>query len=200
MRGQELSNQRLVVVRHGATEWSAAGRHTGRTDVTLTGLGEAQATALGPRLSGHRFAAVWVSPRLRAQETCALAGFGESAEVVSDLAEWDYGDYEGRTTAEIRGERPGWSLWSDGVPGGESLAQVAARAERVVARCRAASGDVLAFAHGHILRVVAACWLGLAPEAGASLALGPAALGVLDWERDVPVVARWDDDGSDPLG
>jgi len=194
---------RLAVVRHGATEWSRAGRHTGRTDVALLREGEAQAAAVGARLAGHHFARVLVSPRLRARQTCELAGFGPESQLCPDLAEWDYGDYEGKTTAEIRAERPGWSLWADGVPGGERLDEVAARAARVVALAREAardSGDVLAFAHGHILRVVACQWAGLPPRSGGSLALSPGALGVLGWEREVPVIARWDDTGDDPLG
>lgn len=188
-----------MVVRHGATQWSSAGRHTGRTDVPLTPEGEAQARALERRLGGRSFALVLTSPRLRARRTCELAGFGPQARVTDDLQEWDYGRYEGRTTAEIRSERPGWSLWADGVPGGESIEQVADRAERVVARARRADGDVLAFAHGHILRVVAATWIGLPPSVGGSLLLQPAAIGVLGWEREHPVLERWDDAGGDPL-
>jgi probable phosphoglycerate mutase len=191
---------RLVVVRHGATEWSGAGRHTGRTDVDLVPEGEAQARALGTVLAGHRFSRVLVSPRLRARRTAELAGFGSVADECADLEEWDYGEYEGLTTAEIRRRRPTWSLWTDGVPGGESIEQVAERAERVVSLVRRSAGDVLAFAHGHILRIVAARWIGLPPTAGASLLLWPAALGVLGWERDTPAVVRWNDTGGDPLG
>lgn len=191
---------RLVVVRHGATAWSSAGRHTGRTDVALAPDGEAQARALAGRLGGHLFARVLVSPLSRARRTCELAGFGDRAEVWPDLAEWDYGAYEGMTTAEIRDARPGWRLWDDGVPGGERLEEVAARADRVVHTARHASGDVLAFAHGHVLRVLAARWLGWAPSLGGSLLLAPSAIGVLTWERDAPVIGRWDDAGGDPLG
>jgi len=190
---------RLVVVRHGSTTWSEAGRHTGRTDVPLDSRGEAQARALAGRLAGHRFARVLVSPLGRARRTCELAGFGRLAEVCADLAEWDYGDYEGLTSSEIRRTRPGWRLWEDGVPGGERLEEVSERADRVVAGVRAGGGDVLAFAHGHVLRVLAARWLGMAPSAGGSLLLAPSALGVLTWEREAPVLGRWDDDGDDPL-
>jgi broad specificity phosphatase PhoE len=190
---------RLVVVRHGSTAWSRAGRHTGRTDLPLDAGGAAQARALGGRLAGHRFALVLVSPLRRARQTCALAGLADTAQVRDDLVEWDYGNYEGRTSAEIRAERPGWRLWDDGVPGGETLEEVAARAGRVVAEAREADGDVLAFAHGHLLRVTAACWLGLPAVTAGSLLLGAGALGVCGWEREVPALGRWDDDGDDPL-
>jgi probable phosphoglycerate mutase len=191
---------RLVVVRHGATAWSIAGKHTGRTDVPLVAQGEEQARALAGRLGPHPFARVLVSPLARARQTCELAGFAARAEVRPDLAEWDYGEYEGLTSAEIRRDRPGWRLWDDGVVGGERLEDVAARADRVVAEVRAGDGDVLAFAHGHVLRVVAARWLGMPPAAAGNLMLAPGALGVLTWERETPVLGRWDDDGADPLG
>ncbi len=190
---------RLVVVRHGSTEWSASGRHTGRTDVPLDPEGEAQARALAQRLAGHPFTRVLVSPLGRARRTCELAGFGHRAEVTGDLAEWDYGEYEGLTTPEIRARRPGWRLWHDGVPAGERIGEVAARAERVIASVRSGRGDALAFAHGHLLRVLAARWLDMPPAAGGQLLLAPAALGVLSWEHGVPVLGRWDDDGADPL-
>jgi len=188
-----------VVVRHGATEWSLAGRHTGRTDLPLLPDGWRQAEQLGGRLAGHRFALVLTSPLQRAAETCALAGFGDVARPCPDLCEWDYGAYEGRTTDEIRAQRPGWSIWSGGVPGGETLAEVARRADRVVALARATPGDVLAFAHAHLLRVVAARWIGLEPTAGALLVLRPATISVLGWERETPVVVRWNDAAGDPL-
>ena len=199
MTGAEPPGGRLVVVRHGSTAWSAAGRHTGRTDVPLDAHGEAQARALAGRLGSHDFALVLTSPLGRARRTCQLAGFGDRAEVCDDLAEWDYGGYEGLLTDEIRRDRPRWTLWHDGVPGGETLEHVAARADRVVRKARLADGDVLAFAHGHLLRVLAARWLGLPPYAGGSLLLAPAGLGVLTWERQAPVLGRWDDDGADPL-
>ncbi|MHB8592997.1 MAG: histidine phosphatase family protein [Acidimicrobiales bacterium] len=190
---------RLVVVRHGATEWSRSGRHTGRTDVPLCGLGEAQATDLARRLGVHRFALVLSSPLARARRTCALAGFDEPARVIDDLAEWDYGQYEGLTTDGIRAGHPGWSLWRDGAPGGETADQVGLRADRVVALAREAGGDVLAFAHGHVLRVVTARWLGLPAGAGSLFLLPPAGIGVLGWEREVPALVRWGPGDADLL-
>ena len=188
---------RLVVVRHGQTEWSRDGRHTGRTDVPLLPEGERQAAVLRDWLAGCRFSSVLVSPLERARRTCDLAGFGASAAVCDDLAEWDYGDVEGRTSAEVRAERPGWTLWHDGVTGGETLDQVAARADRVVAAAAAAPGDTIAFAHGHVLRVVAARWLGLQAASGAHFELGPAAIGVLGWEHGTPVISAWNLAGGD---
>lgn len=181
---------RLWLVRHGETEWSASGRHTSRTDVDLTAAGEDSARALRDRLATVPFARVLTSPRLRARRTAALAGF-ESAEVLDDLAEWDYGEDEGRTTADIREERPGWTVWTDGPRGGESAAQVAARADRVVGRVRAQDGDVLAFCHGHIARVVAVRWLGQPVGLGAHLELATGSVSVLGWERETPTIERW---------
>ena len=198
MTGDHPRN-RLVVVRHGATTWSTAGRHTGRTDVPLDAEGEAQARHLGERLKGLAFARILCSPLGRARRTCELAGFGDRAQITDDLAEWDYGDYEGLTTDQIRRDRPGWTLWDDGVEGGERIDQVAARADRVVALVRQGQGDALAFAHGHLLRVLAARWLTLAPQWGRALLLAPAGLGVLSWEREVPALGRWDDDGGPAL-
>lgn len=180
----------LWVARHGETEWSAAGRHTGRTDVPLTDVGHRQALALQPMLSAHRFALVLASPLQRARATAEDAGFA-AAESDDDLAEWDYGDYEGRTTAEIRRDRPGWVVWRDGCPGGESIDSLGARTDRVIARARSVDGDTLVFAHGHLLRVLAARWIGLPPADGALLGLDPAGIGVLGWEREQPVVRRW---------
>ncbi len=199
MTKAETPPSRLVVVRHGSTPWSSAGKHTGRTDVPLDDEGRAQAMALGGRLQGRRFAQVLCSPLGRARATCELAGFGDLARTCEDLAEWDYGDYEGLTTDQIRRGRPGWTLWDDGVPGGEAIEQVAGRAERVIEVARLAVGDTLAFAHGHVLRVVAARWLGWDPGEGRRLLLSPAAVGVLTWERETAVLGRWDDDGGDPL-
>jgi broad specificity phosphatase PhoE len=190
---------RLVVVRHGATEWSRSGRHTGATDLTLLDEGRRQAAELGRRLAGHRFASVLTSPLGRARETCEIAGFGAQAEVCGDLREWDYGEYEGLTTDEIRAQRPGWSLWRDGAPGGEAAADVGARADRVIAAARSRTGDVLAFAHAHVLRVVGARWLGLAPTAGSLFTLAPASISVLGWEREVAVASRWNDAPGNPL-
>ena len=180
----------LWLVRHGETEWSRTGAHTGRTDIPLTAAGRANAAAVGRYLRTRSFALVLASPLERARETCRLAGF-ESAPVDPNLSEWDYGDYEGLTTAQIQAERPGWSLWTDGVPNGETAAQVAARADAVIARALAADGDVVLFAHGHILRVLAARWLGLPPEDGRLFAMGTAAVSSLGYERDGRVITRW---------
>jgi probable phosphoglycerate mutase len=192
---------RLVLVRHGQTAWSRTGRHTGTTDVPLEAAGRRQADLLGRRLAGHEFAQVLVSPLGRAAQTCALAGFGAGAVVGADLREWDYGAYEGRTTEEIRAERPGWSIWRDGVIDGETLADVATRAARLVAsvRSRPTPGDVLAFGHAHILRVVAACWTGLDPAHGAHFVLDAASISVLGYERETPVVLRWNDTAGEPV-
>ena len=180
---------RVVLARHGATEWSESGQHTSTTDVSLTEAGRAAARELGARLKGREFALVLSSPRARARDTATLAGF--DPEIDPDLAEIGYGEYEGRTTPEIREERPGWTLWRDGSPGGETLAQAGERADRVIARARAAGGDVLLFAHGHILRVIAARWLELPPERGASFALHTATLSELGFEREHRVILRW---------
>jgi broad specificity phosphatase PhoE len=153
---------------------------------------------VGRRLAHHHFALVLVSPLERARETSELAGFGD-AVVCDDLREWDYGDYEGRTTADIRTERPGWSLWLDGAPGGETLAQVGQRADRVVALVRSVAGDVLVFAHAHILRVVAARWLALPADDGSRWVLGPGSVSILGWERETPVIECWNDSGGKPL-
>jgi probable phosphoglycerate mutase len=183
----------MFLVRHGATAWSRSGQHTGRTDVALLDDGRAEARSLAPVLAGHEFSLVLTSPLSRARETCALAGLGDRAEVMNDLIEWDYGEYEGLTTDEIRLGRPGWSLWVDGVPGGETVGEVGRRVDRVIETARAAGGDVICFAHGHVLRVLAARWVGLPPVGGRLLALEAAALSVLGWEREVPVLARWNE-------
>jgi len=180
----------LVLVRHGETEWSRDRRHTGRTDIPLTPVGEVQARSLAPRLAGWTFAEVLVSPLIRATETAELAGLG-GAEVTPDLVEWDYGDYEGRTTADIREERPGWDLFVDGVPHGETIGQVADRVDRVIARVRAGSGDVACVAHAHLLRILAVRWLDLAPADSRYLVLGPASISVLGWEREQAVIEHW---------
>lgn len=181
----------LWLVRHGETEWSATGQHTGRTDLPLTLEGKLHARQIGGFLNGRGFALVLTSPLQRASETCRLAGYGQSAIIDANLREWDYGEYEGRTTPEIQIERPGWSLWRDGVIGGERIAQVAARAQNVIDRAVASSGDALLFAHGHILRVLAACWLGLPPETGRLFALGTASTSILGQERDTRVITQW---------
>lgn len=182
-----------MLVRHGETEWSRSGQHTGRTDIPLTELGRRQAELAGASLRGRRFALVLTSPLQRAAETCRLAGLGEAAQVRGELAEWDYGAFEGRTTADIRTEVPGWSLWRDGVPRGETAAEVGARADRIIAEARAAEGDVALFAHGHVLRVLAARWLGLSPVDGRLFALSTATISILGYERETAVILRWNE-------
>ncbi|TIC87390.1 histidine phosphatase family protein [Nocardioides sp. GY 10113] len=186
----ETVENRVWLVRHGPTAWSTTGQHTSVTDLPLLPEGEEAARALAPRLAGLDFAAVLTSPRLRARRTAALAGFGD-AEVDEDLAEWGYGSYEGRTTAEIRETVPGWSIWKDPAPGGETAAEVAARLDRVVARARTTVGDTLVFAHGHSLRVLAARWLGQPVAMGRFLRLDTATVSVLGYEREAPAVLRW---------
>jgi broad specificity phosphatase PhoE len=188
----------LYLVRHGETEWSRDGRHTGRTDIQLTARGRQQAELVGRYLGGHRFALVLTSPLARAVETCSLAGLGVVALERDDLREWDYGEYEGRTTSDIRKERPGWSLWRDGVPGGETVEAVGARADAVIAEARESGGDVALFAHGHLLRILAACWLGLPPRDGALLALDPATVSILGYEREQSVIRLWNDSAEGP--
>jgi broad specificity phosphatase PhoE len=180
----------IWLVRHGETEWSKSGAHTGRTDIPLTENGRQQAAELGRYLAGRRFSAVLSSPLRRARETCELAGLGQF-ETIADLQEWDYGDYEGRTTAEIRRERPDWSLWNDGSPNGESIEQAGVRADRVIDRLLPVEGDVALFAHGHILRILAARWMGQPPAEGRSLALGTASLSTLGYEREARVLLLW---------
>ena len=185
----------LWLVRHGETAWSASGQHTSRTDVDLTTAGVVAARGVGPRLAGCSFARVLSSPLLRSRRTAELAGFPDP-ELVEDLREWDYGDDEGRTTAQIREDRPGWTVWRDGPLGGETAAQVSARADRVVAMVRATPGPVLAFSHGHFSRVLGARWLELEVRDGAHLALSTASVSVLGWERDVPTVRHWNHTGT----
>ena len=181
----------IVLVRHGETEWSRDGKHTGSTDVELTGRGREQAAALAAALRGREFARVLTSPLARAAETARLAGFGEIVEPREELREWDYGEYEGRRTVDIRQERPGWTLWTDGVPGGETAAEVAARVDRLIEELGETEGAVLAFAHGHLLRVLAVRWIGLEPDSGRLFALDPATISVLGYERETPVVRVW---------
>ena len=190
----------VYLARHGETEWTLSGRHTGRTDLPLTAHGQGEALRLGQRLHGLSFATVLTSPLRRARQTCDLAGFGAKAEVEPDLLEWNYGAYEGRTSAEIHAERPGWQLFRDGCPGGESPDEVAARADRVASRVRAAGHGVLLFSSGHFLRVFAARWLGLEPGAGRYFALGTASLSVVGYEHDrsQPVIRLWDEAPDEP--
>ncbi len=185
----------IYLARHGETAWSVSGQHTGRTDLPLTAQGEQNARRLGERLAGLQPAWVVTSPLERARRTCELAAFGPVASIDPDLTEWDYGAYEGKTPAEIRRERPGWEIFRDGCPGGESLAQVSARADRVVARLRAIGADVLVFSSGHLLRVLAARWLGLDGALGRYLFLDTAALSILGYQRDLtePVIRLWND-------
>ncbi len=207
----------MVLVRHGETDWSRARRHTGRTDVHLSDLGRHQGDLLSERLGARRFAKVLTSPLSRAVETCELAGLAQGAQRLDDLREWDYGAYEGLTTDEVRAQRPQWSLWDGGVPEGETLADVAARADRVLTRLRRAGDapagdaptgdaptgdapagdapatDVAVFGHGHQLRVLAARWIGLDPVVGRHLALYAGSISTLGWEHETPVLVTWND-------
>jgi broad specificity phosphatase PhoE len=179
------------LARHGATDWSAAGKHTGRTDIPLNDNGRRAARTLATVLRAERFDLVLVSPMQRAQETCRLAGFGEQAQVDANLREWDYGDYEGITTDEIRQQRPGWTVFADGCPGGETLAEVGARADLVIERVLANDGRALLFGHGHGLRILAARWIDLSPAGGERLSLGTASVSVLGWEHESGAITRW---------
>ncbi|MFG2340247.1 histidine phosphatase family protein [Streptomyces yangpuensis] len=198
---------RILLARHGQTAWSQLGKHTGRTDVPLLEEGKQGAKLLGERLArdpwkGLPGLEVRTSPLVRASESCDLAGFGARAEPWDALLEWDYGEYEGMTPAEIQAVRPGWLIWRDGVPGGESVADVSARADEVVAWARSAERDVLVFAHGHILRTLAARWLGFDASFGARIRLEPTSLSVLGWAYGAPALERWNDTGhldADPL-
>jgi len=186
----------IYLARHGETAWSLTGQHTGLTDLPLTELGECNARRLAERLRGVRFTKVFVSPLQRARRTCELAGFGAVAEIDPDLVEWDYGQYEGLRTSEIRAEHPDWQLFRDGCPGGESVQQVASRADRVVSRVREVSADVLLFSSGHFIRVLTSRWLGLAPSPNARLfMLSTASLSALGYEQDLsrPVIQLWND-------
>jgi len=186
------AERQIWLARHGETEWSRDGRHTGLTEIPLTNLGRSQAEALGARLAGHRFSLVLTSPRSRATETARLAGFADG-EVDPDLAEWDYGDLEGRRSAEIAADHPGWTIWTGPWPGGETIGQVSARADRVLARCLApdVTGDTLIFGHGHMLRVLAARWLDLPAGSGSLFGLSTATLSVLGWEREHRIIESW---------
>jgi len=181
------------LARHGETEWSLSGQHTGLTDLPLTGRGERDARELGEQLRELHFDRVFTSPLCRAAQTCALAGFGAQSEVDRDLVEWDYGEYEGLRTVEIRAKRPGWQLFRDGCPGGESPGEVGARADRVVNRIRLVKGNVLIFSSGHFLRVLTARWLGLEPSAGRYFMLSTASLSALGYENDLsqPAIQLW---------
>jgi broad specificity phosphatase PhoE len=183
----------IHLVRHGETAWSLSGQHTGRTDMPLTAAGEAAARGVADRLKGLSFSAVWSSPSQRAYNTSLLAGFGAQSIKMDDLQEWDYGAYEGRTTREILAERPGWNVFRDGCPQGETAADVGARANRIIDRLREANADMLIFSSAHFLRVLTARWLGLPPEDGALFVLDTASISVLGYEHDLsePVVRKW---------
>ena len=181
----------LWLIRHGETEWSLSGAHTGRTDIPLTPAGEDSARAIARELAGQEFSLVLTSPLQRAVRTCELAGYGNQAQVDPNLAEWDYGKYEGRTSDQIRVERPGWTIFRDGVEGGETIGQVAARAHDVIDRVANIEGNVALFAHGHILRILATCWLGLPPEDAKMFVLGTAAISILGYEHEARAILRW---------
>lgn len=181
----------IFIVRHGETEWSLSGQHTSRTDLPLSEEGRRRAAEIASDLASHTFSLVLCSPLRRARETCELAGFGGRAEICEDLREWEYGEYEGLTTPEIRGRDPDWNLWRDGCPSGETPEEVGRRVDRVLERLRGADGDALAFAHGHVLRVTAARWIALAPAGGARFVLGAGAIGGLGFERETEVITRW---------
>ena len=183
----------VLLARHGETQWSLGGQHTGLTDIPLTETGRRQAEALGSRLGDRTLAAVFTSPLSRASETCRLAGLGDRCTERPELLEWDYGLYEGKTTAEIRETVPGWTVWTHPTPEGETAAQIGARVDGMIEELAAAEGDVALFAHGHVLRVLGARWIGLPPESGALLALNTATLSILGWERKQRVIRLWND-------
>jgi broad specificity phosphatase PhoE len=183
--------QRVWLMRHGETEWSRSGQHTGRTDIPLTDTGRERARAVGRSLMRRKFALVLSSPRTRAQETCRLAGFGDAYIVDDNLQEWDYGSYEGRTAADIQREVPGWSIWKGPLPGGETIDQVAARADRIIERVLGVDGDVALFAHGHILRVLSARWLQTRPDKGRLFALDTGSISILGYEHQTRVIQEW---------
>ena len=185
----------IWIVRHGQTEWSVAGKHTGRSNIPLTPEGEEQARKLAARLRSVPFAAVLTSPLERARKTCDLAGFGARAELVPDLMEWHYGEYEGLKSVEIKAKRPDWHLFRDGCPGGEELKDVVVRADRVVGRLKSAAGNVLVFSHGHLLRVLATRWAGIAAESGSRFGLAPASISILAWDAASgdPLIDHWND-------
>jgi broad specificity phosphatase PhoE len=189
--GPRMAERRIWLVRHGETEWSKSGQHTGRTDIALTPTGVQQARALGTLLAGRKFALVLTSPLGRARETCRLAGLSEGAQVTEDLHEWNYGIYEGITTKAVRDKQPDWTIWTTPIPEGETVEQVGERARRLIARVEQAPGDVALFAHGHILRILGACWMGLPPIHGRNLGLYTATLSILGYERETRVIEVW---------
>ena len=184
------SHYRIFLIRHGETEWSRTGQHTGNTDLPLTERGRRQADALGTFFAGRTFARVLSSPLQRAYDTCQLAGFAHMAERTDDLKEWNYGIYEGKRTIDIQKSEPGWSIWRTTVPEGESLDEVAARTRRVIQNVSGGEGDIALFAHGHVLRILIACWLGLAARDGRLFALGAGSISILGWEHSIPILER----------
>ena len=182
---------RLWLIRHGETDWSLSGAHTSRTDIPLTNRGRERAAHMAKHLRKQEFSLVLTSPRQRARETCGITGYGEVAQVDPDLSEWDYGEYEGRTTADIRKEQPRWTIWKNDPREGETLAQVRTRAQSVIDRSTAAVGQVALFSHAHFLRILAATWIGLPPEAGSLLALGTGSVSTLGFEREARVIETW---------
>jgi broad specificity phosphatase PhoE len=184
-------NLQLWLIRHGETEWSLSGAHTSKTDIPLTARGEERATKIRDYLAHRKFSLVLTSPMVRARETCRIAGYGDVSQTEENLREWDYGVYEGRTTTEIRKEQPNWSIWDAPPPGGEPVEHVAARAQLVIDRAAESGGDVALFAHAHILRILAATWLGLPPRAGSLLTLGTGSVSTLGFERETKVISTW---------
>jgi probable phosphoglycerate mutase len=190
-----MAGAELWLVRHGETAWSASGQHTGTTDIELSEAGRRLATGLRERLSGIDFDRVLTSPLQRARATAELAGFADRAEVIPELAEWDYGQDEGRTTPEIRADRPGWTVWRDGPLGGETAEEIGRRADKIVALAAESSGRILAFGHGHMSRVIGARWIGMAPGEGIRLKLSTAAVCVLGYDRETRAIVHWNDTG-----
>ena len=186
-----MNNQQVYLIRHGETEWSLTGQHTGITDIPLTENGRRLATRLKPILAQHKFVMILTSPLKRARDTCELSGLGAAAHIDNDLMEWNYGEYEGLTSREIREKAPGWLLFDHGCPGGETPEQVGDRADRIIARAHGQQGDVAIFAHGHLLRVVAARWLGLAPGAGRHFLLDTGTVNILSYYQGIPAIREW---------
>jgi broad specificity phosphatase PhoE len=184
-------NMQLWLIRHGETEWSLSGAHTSRTDIPLTERGKERAAKIRDYLAHRKFSLVLTSPLQRARETCRIAGYSDVAQIEENLREWDYGIFEGRTTADIRKDQPDWSIWDSPVPEGEPVEHVAARAQKVIDRALQAGGDVALFAHAHILRILAATWLGLEPRGGRLFALGTGSVSTLGYEREIRVISTW---------
>ncbi len=191
MKQTDQEKPELWLIRHGETAWSLSGQHTSRTDIPLTDHGKARAKEIHDYLNGRPFSLVLTSPRQRAKETCRIAGYADVAQTDDNLSEWDYGSYDGRTTADIRAERPGWSIWEDGVIDGEKIEQVATRAQAIIERSLAAGGEVALFSHAHFLRILAATWLGLDPRGGRLFALGTGSISRLGFERENRVILSW---------